>query len=100
MSEVTASKQPAQRRWTPGATLWFMWMVGDRVAASYGGTWKLTTADVASGTSPSAKAPSPAGWGTATPNGSRQLEPSEIPRSPVFSSRLRVEAWTADAQKP
>ncbi len=28
MSEAAASKQPAQRRWTPGATLWFMWMVG------------------------------------------------------------------------
>ena len=32
MSEVAASKQPAQRRWTPGATLWFMWMVGMWIA--------------------------------------------------------------------
>jgi hypothetical protein len=32
MSEVLAAKQPAQRRWTPGATLWFLWMVGMWVA--------------------------------------------------------------------
>jgi hypothetical protein len=32
MSEVAASKQPGQRRWTPGATLWFLWMVGMWVA--------------------------------------------------------------------